>query len=300
MNKKQILSMFLKEGVLVPPDLLVKINEDNYEEILKSLKGEGTSGKETKKTFKTEKRRKESSVKDLLDHYSRKYEFLKGVLLKKVNAVSINKGKKIFSKTSIIGRVKERTARGFVVEDVTGETEVVTDKKGILEGDVIGLKGWFKEGGFLPDEFVWPDIPLENKAELPDFLLTKRLTEKIMERGEKGVFLVNIDSSEKEKQNPSRINISHGEKNFLVLVFKPDEEISDQDFPKILKRMELPHREDGGIYTSYLIENVPDVIWFIENRKNWTKNYKGLVMVSTDHESFFEYKKNEGGKFDKI
>ncbi len=67
-----------------------------------------------------------------------------------------------------------------------------------------------------------------------------------------------------------------------------------------LKRRELPHERKAGIYTPYLIEKIPNIVWLIENKGNWTKNYRGVIVVSTDHESFFQYKENEGGKFEKI
>lgn len=299
MNKKQILSMFLEEGVLIPPDLLEKVDEENYEEVLKSLKGEKKTGDEARTPTKAEKKRNEASVKDFLDYYSRKYEFLKGVLLKKMEAVSINKGKKIFSKTSIIGRVKEKTASGFIIEDVTGEAEVATESKGILPGDVIGLKGWFKEGGFLADEVVWPDIPLTNTARVPKFLLARRLTEGIRERSERGV-VINLGSEGKETPNPDHITVMHRNEKISVLVFKPEKAIGNEGVAWFLKRRELPHRGGMEIYTSHLIEKIPNILWLAENKENWTKNYKGIIIVSTDHKSLFEYTEEDGGKFEEI
>ncbi|NIO21515.1 MAG: hypothetical protein GTN76_12435 [Candidatus Aenigmarchaeota archaeon] len=298
MNKKQIISVFLKEGVMVPPTLLETINEDNYEDILRELK----EGKKEKPKIKTEnkKKRKEATVKDFLDYYGKKYEILKGVLLKKMDAVSINKGKKIFSKTSIIGRVREKTKNGFVIEDITGGTEVVMDNKNILPGDIVGLRGWFKEGGFFPDEIIWPDIPLTDKGKIPDILLTRKLSEELKEKTGKGFAVINLESEENGNLNPRWIRLQHGGKETLILVFKPEDVIGNQEFVNFLKRRELPHREEAGIYTPYLIENIPNIIWLIENKENWSKNYKGIVVASTDHESFFEYSEINGGKFGKI
>jgi len=300
MNKKQILSIFLKEGFHIPPDLLEKINEENYEEFLRSLKDEKKPEGEPKITTGVEKERKKASVKDFLDYYSRKYEFLKEVLLKKMDAVSINKGKKIFSKTSILGRVREKTKNGFIIEDVTGETEALTDNKEISPGDVVGLRGWFKEGGFFSEELVWPDIPLTNKGELPEILLTRKLTERVKERTGKDTITINLESGEGKVQNPGWVSVLHREKKISILVFKPEKTIGDRDFMEFLKRRELPHKEEIGMYAPYLIEKIPDIIWLIENKENWTKNYKGIVVVSTDHESFFEYTERDGGKFEKI
>jgi len=300
MNKKQILSVFLKEGVLLSPETLERVNEENYEETLRSIKNGEKPGINTKTETKPEKGKRVVGVKEFLGYYNGKYDFLKEILLKKMDAVSINKGKKIFSKTSVIGRVKERTKKGFLIEDVTGEIEVTTDKKEIEKGDVIGLKGWFKEGGFMPDEFVWPDIPLTNNPELPDFLLTEKTSAKTTEKTGKSVLLISLDSRKEGRENPAWISVSEKGKGFLVLVFKPEERVSPEDFPNFFKRRELPHKKDGGIHITSVIKNIPNVVWFVQNRKNWTRNYRGVVVVSTDNESFFEYRKNEGGKFNKI
>lgn len=300
MNKKQILSMFLKDGVLVPPDMLEKTNEENYKEILESLKEKREPEKRAKTTTEAVEGKKEATVKDFLDYYNRKYEFLKGVLLKKLDAVSINKGKKIFSKTSIIGRIKEKTGRGFVMEDVTGETEVITDNTNVSPGDVMGLKGRFREGGFFPEEVVWPDIPLTSKGGLPDILLTGKLTQGIKEGRGKDTIIIELDPDKKGTPNPNRISIFQGERKISILAFKPKKTIGDQDAVKFLKKRELPHKEEAGIYTAFLIEKIPDVVWLVENKENWTKNYKGILVVSTGRGSLFEYKEGSGGKFGNI
>jgi hypothetical protein len=298
MNKKRILSIFLEEGVLVTPELLETINEGNYKETLESLRARSEQEEGKTKTV-AEKKRREATVKDFLDYYNKKYELLKGILLKKMNAVSINKGRKIFSKTSIIGRVREKTGRGFVIEDVTGETEAVTDNADFSPGDVVGLSGFFREGGFFPDEITWPDIPLTSSGGLPGILLTEKPASVTEEGRGKDMVMVELDPDKREP-NPRLMDFLHTGRRISILAFRPEKKIGHKDFVVFLKKRELPHREEPGIYTSFLIESVPDVVWLVENGENWTRNYKGILLVSTEKGSFFEYKEESGGKFGKI
>ncbi len=303
MNKKQIMSAFLEEGILVPPEMWAKVNEKNYMEILKSLK-EGKTKKEPpqrKKDAKpTQKTCKSASVEDFINYYEKKYTFLKNILLKKMDAVSINKGKKLFSKTSIIGRVKENTTKGFVVEDVTGETEVITDNKDVLEGDVIGLTGWFKEGVFFPEKIIWPDIPLTTeREETPDLLLAEKLTEKITKKGDSGELII-TPGPETKKTRPSYIDLSHKGSRLSVLFFRPKKPATESEILGFLKRREIPCEDGVGVNTSCLIKKIPNIIWLAGNKENWAKNYKGIILVSTDKESFYELKKNGEGRFGKI
>lgn len=298
MNKKGIISFFLKEGIMLSPELLERINENNKEEILRELKGENKE--EGEKKEERNERGRGVSVEDVLKYYRKKYEIMSNILLKKLDAVSINKGKKIFSKTSIIGRVKERTTKGFIIEDVTGETEVITDNRTVSIGDVIGLKGWFKENGFFPEEIIWPDIPLSNKGNIPNILLTRKLTDRVREEGGKGFIIINLDSQTKMNENPFWLFTQNKEKKTSVLVLKPPKKIEHQMVANFLKRRELPHEKEVGSYITYLLEEIPDVLWLVDNKENWSKNYKGVLVVSTDEESFFEYKEGKGGRFGKI
>ena len=175
MDKKEIIGMFLKKGVLLSPGELEKINKENYMQILESKSG----ATEKKEHAVKEPMRGKISTEEFIKICNRKFEFLRETLLKKIEAVSINKGRKVFSEVAIIGRVKELTGKGFVIEDVTGETETVTENKGVNAGDVLGMSGFFKENRFFPKQVIWPDIPLENS---PKPIQTKiTLTTKVKE-----------------------------------------------------------------------------------------------------------------------
>ena len=304
MNKKQIMSAFLKEGILVPPEMWGEVNEKNYMEILELLKkgkrkkeAPQGKGKETKSTKNTDK---SVFVEDIINYYEKKYNFLKNLLLKKMDAVSINKGKKLFSKTSIIGRVKDKTPKGVVVEDITGETEVITDNKNVREGDVVGLIGWFKEGVFFPEKIIWPDIPLTTeREETPDLLLAEKLTEKITKKEDSGELII-TPGPETKKTTPSYINLSRKGIQLSVLFFRPRKPVTESEILGFLKRRELPCEDGVGVNTSCLIEKIPNIIWLAGNKENWNRNYKGIILISTNKESFYELKKNGEGRFGKI
>ncbi|MHC1587327.1 MAG: hypothetical protein ACXQTX_02450 [Candidatus Syntropharchaeia archaeon] len=292
MNKREIIARFLKEGILIPPELLERVNEENYEEILRSLREGDKKTKRKEGGIKGTEKKTEISVKEVLDYHSRKYEFLKSLLLRKMDAVSINKGKKMFSKIGIIGRVKEITGKGFVVEDVTGEVEVVGEGE-VKIGDVIGVKGWFKEGVFLPEEIIWPDVPLGRETNLPSFILTYKPLEQMKN---KETVIIDVNPEEVEAENPTQMSVMYGNERLRILVFKPEEDLKEEDVIRFLKRREVPKKEKE-IHINYLLEDIPNIIWVIENRRNWMRNYKGVVLVSTDKESFFVYRKERGGEF---
>lgn len=273
MNKKEIIRLFLKNDILLSPKQLEKINENNYREFLKKR------GKEPPKKEEDKKRKKRKTKMDageFIKNYNKQFTFLKQILLKKTEAVSINKGRKVFSEVTIIGRVKEKTHRGFVIEDVTGETEVMGEDERASPGDVIAVRGSFRENRFFPKQIIWPDIPLGGGF--------KTISTEIALSEKEG-------DSRREGNKPRAEAIKKTAKNgeeIDIFVYSPEKEVTQESASDFLKKRTAPTRcpAEG------LIEKIPQIFWIKGNGKNWSKNYKGVVMVSTDGNSTAVCKKD--------
>jgi len=280
MEKKEILEFFLKNGILLSPEEFDQINEKNYLEFFQRKKAET---KREEIVVETQTKRKITN-KEFVNISREKFDFLRNLLIQKTEAVSINKGKKLFSTITIIGRVKESGSKGFVVEDETGETEVIGENKDVNIGDVIALKGYFKDNVFYANQIIWPDIPLDHEN-LLDIRLT--LTPKVKED------MIGFVICPKAKTEGrviggfskyGKIKIMKDNKEIIIIAFSPSKEMSEEESIKILKKRIIPE--------SSLLENiiteVPHIFWIFNNGRNWARNYKGVVIVSTDNESFAE------------
>ncbi len=292
MDKKGIIGRFLKKGILLSPEEFEKIDEENYMQVLES-RGAGT---EKKERIVVEPKGGKITPEEFIKIQNTKFEFLRETLLKKIEAVSINKGRKVFSEVAIIGRVKELTGRGFVVEDVTGETEVVSEKEEIRTGDVLGARGHFKENCFFPMQIIWPDVPLENTPRMPRTGIT--LTTKLKE-GMKGVV---VCPGAKPMENIVTgfdkfgvVKITRGSSEIRILAYSPEKETNENGAVRILKK----RRAEGGRVVDDLIKEIPDIFWLFSNKRNWNKNYRGVVIISNDKDSFAEYGE-DGVRFGKI
>jgi hypothetical protein len=295
MNKKEIVAEFLKRKILVTPEMLNQITEENYKEFLEKFGKKETHVVKKQNEFKVEikemKPNKKISVKDVVDSYNEKYKILRDILLKKTEAVSLNKAKSLSSKVSLIGIVTDITQNGFIVEDTTGSVEVFTKSaKEISLDDIVALTGYFKQERFFLDEIIWPDVPLSHttneienlrlvfsakpcKDSEHDFMIT---TENVVENKEKTIVV---------SQNPGWVKISKGKEETLVLVCRSDEVVTQDKAIQLLKKRSLPHT-NKNLAERFLINPIPNIVWFFsgKNKENWAKNYKGVVLISSNSE----------------
>jgi hypothetical protein len=289
MEKRDILELFLKNDVMLSPEEFETIDEKNYMHMLEEKKG--ASSKDDIIVSKTRSGR--ISCDQFVRASVNKFEFLRGIILKKTEAVSINKAKKVFSEVTVIGRVKEATSRGFIIEDVTGEAEVFYENRDISVGDVVGLKGYFKENGLFPNQVVWPDIPLDNVPKPPGIRIT--LTTKVKDGHMPG--LIVCPDSEKACNvvtgfgRSGSVNITKHGSSLLLMAYSRTNEIKEEDTVKILKKRSLP--VDGPVEN--VMEEIPHIFWLFDNKRNWIKNYRGVIIISTDSESFADYDGQEVG-----
>lgn len=286
MDKKGIIGQFLKRGILLSPEELKKINEENYMQVLESRGGRT----EKKECIVVEPKGGKISSEEFIKIQNTKFEFLREILLKKIEAVSINKGRKVFLEVAIIGRVKELTGRGFVVEDVTGETEVVTENEETVIGNVLGARGHFKENCFFPKQIIWPDVPLENTPKTAGMRIT--LTTKPKEDMKGVVVCPGAKPSENVVTGFDKfgaVKINKGGREIKILAYSPNKETNEDGAVRTLKK----RTAEKGRVVDDLIKEIPDIFWLFNNKRNWTKNYRGVVIISNDEDSFAEYGEGE-------
>lgn len=269
MDKKEMVRQLLKKGVLVSPEALSRINTEPPE-----LPTHQTERFEIKTTTTAERER--VSVKDFTEHYNNKYTEIKNMLSRKAEAVSINKLGSIFSEVSVIGMIKEMTPQGFVLEDQTGEIEIIPKEKvGLEVNDVVAVRGIIRESRLFCNEIILPDIPLTHEVRTMDAALAANHNEIVLktEAGKRTAPL---------KESPLRATLYKGNRELDLLVCKPDKEPTPKEAVHILKKRQLP--ENGMSLNHNIISKIPDMLLLLSN-KNWIESYKGVTIISCAKDS---------------
>lgn len=280
MDKREIVSLLLENGIMLTPEELERTDERKCRELV----GKGSPGKEGCSIKVLSGARGKITASEFVKKHREKFEFLKDVLAKKTEAVSINKGRKVFSEVSVIGRVRETRGNGFLLEDVTGEAEVVSGEKDINPGDILGVRGNFRDNKILSSQIIWPGIPLVQARTAPKdiriiFSARKKKT---------GSFLVCPEPGgtiEEGFGSAGFIKIERPEGHVSILAYSPSGKLSKEECILILKKRSLP--QEAGPDT--LIRHVPDIFCVYNNADNWTQNYKGVIIISVEEKSAAEY-----------
>ncbi len=273
MNKKETIKNLYERGILPSPR--------EFEEAL----GQGAGDSETKEDgisvkLKKHDKKKRLSAQDFTEYYNNKYEKIKEILLRRMDVVSITNAKTDSSPCGIIGIVKGMTQAGFILEDPTGEIEVIKSDISELEkinpDDVFGIRGFVREGKFFPKEMVWPDIPLSHRIgrmQGTDIILSDNNHPRLIISDGKTRREVQID------ETPEWIIISRGQDRVVLVAFKASNTSRD-DAILYLKKRSLP--EPGPIKPTNplcLIEEIPDILWLIQGDE-WTETHKGITVIS--------------------
>jgi len=327
MNKKEMVKAILGKGILITPDLLDKLNEDTLQSILQNadktklvletapetkerqpVKPEANKAPETtanpiskptadpiaqstKPTISIKIRQPSTAPKlspeDFVKYYNNKYNSIKNILLKKTDALSINKVNNSTLPVAVIGIVKEKTPNGFVLEDPTSEMEVIakSESENITEDDVLAVKGNAREGKLFGKEIILPDVPLTHPVGGIDATLF--ITGKppntpenidVVCSPEK---IIGPDKTNSDIPNPAWITITKQEKSVRFLVYKPGNETTISDAVEMLKKRHLSPRRNQVASSDdpFLIDPVPDVFW-INSKERGFKAYKGVTVIS--------------------
>jgi len=288
MSKKELVRKALEHGLLLTPEMLEKIDAAGLEAILARAEQSGpvldVQEKKSQITVKIKKTKtkEELTPKDFVQFYNAKYAGIRDMLLRKTQAVSINKLKGTPSDATLIGIVREHTQKGFVVEDPTGEIEIVSNRRPELD-DVLGIRGRAREGRFFPKEYIYPDIPLNHRPlRVPGVCI---VLSSLPRPEAKADLVFAPDSTDKSTialgVNPAWINISKSGQKITLLAYAPFQETTPKDATVWLKKRYLPHRKTDitGPENPFLIKNVPEILWVISTEPG-IELYKGVTVVS--------------------
>jgi len=267
MERKDIVHRLLREGIMVSAQELDTLNAGNIEGFIAGKKNQQSKADlKPALTVTVESHSpKRMDAKGLTQLYLDAFQKLRALLVKKVDAVSINKTKNVFSNVSIIAMVKSKTERGYIVEDETGEMEVVTDQA-MDEDDVIAITGMVREGRLFAGEIEYPEIPFNRdigKLHAKVFLGPSIPADAIAD-----AFLVNGDAM----VSPSVVTLSRGDEKATILFCSPGNAAIHQA-GTWLKRRQIHS------WAPLVLDPIPDVIW-VHAAERGSSLHKGVLVVS--------------------
>lgn len=249
------------------------------------------------------------SAEDFISHYSARYGGLRDILLKRMQAVSISNASGSTSEVSVIGMVRERNQRGFVLEDTTGEIPVISEDD-VREDDVVGVRGVVREGRLFQSELLWPGIPEGRESPIIpglSLLLSCRLDEGMRdEAGSASLVFVpqrpTLKLSDDEERrlvtdlpNPCHTTIRQGDTEFRLLIYRPSGPVSRQDALDMLRRRHLsPERAEISTRADpYLVEPVPDLFWIISGER-LAERHMGVTLLMAGEGDAVRYDAEKG------
>ena len=268
MEKKDIVSKFMKAGLLIQPQLLDSIEAGNIDSMIKDMKARGVvfvteDDLERKARFAIKEFQQPKALKpaDLAGAYIARYNALRGLLAKKVDAVSISNASSR-GEVTVIAMVRELLPGGFVAEDLTGELEV-SSSFDVARDDVVGVKGVVREGKLYASEVLMPEAPIQKPNRL-DADVSLSLA------GSGGS--IGFGSESRSFSFPAMITLSKGIK---ILAYKPAAPIEQKDVVSMLRKRSI----DAAYGESSVIEPVPDIFW-VAQEPEWRQGHKGVLLIS--------------------
>ncbi len=315
-----LVEKFLKKGVLISPGIKNKIKIEDIEDIFKNLRKNQVvvtddfycelKGKGVNVLYENKKGNDVKKVTDFVDFYNKRFDFLRNIIIEKVNKEKMTSINKLtYGESIIIGMIRKIKENGFVLEDSTGSIFCLSDEK-VLEDEVVGVEGVFEKTRFKEDKIFYPDIPLNNKTNMSKedckILFTKELTSRDSQKHSHIPYLFTFDcvddidlnnrwlvgDREKIKKGKRTMGLSmpflvevEGVKVF-VLEIEMDEiskKIGLDNEQKILisllkRRHLLPFVYNEG--DPYMLRDIPDVIFLKGGKESFFLNYKGVSVVS--------------------
>jgi hypothetical protein len=210
-----------------------------------------------------------------------RFEKIRKMLLRKVDAVSIKNLGKSTQKVSIVGMVREKDGGGLILEDGSGEI-LVKAKDALRPDDIVGARGWARDGTFFAEEIFYPDVPINRE---PCTLGKKLILSCDGKPATKGDFVLTpcalIGSGEdKALTNPAWIFLESGGKKVTVLVYRPHSPASREDALSWLRKRYMSGGEDLFSGPENVIDDIPDIFWVVSGTDPWHENYKGVSIIS--------------------
>lgn len=282
MEKKEIVKKLLDNGILISPEELENIDENNIDDFIKSKLSQ--RGNEIMVKISKNDVKKKLWVKDVIEFYINKLENIKKIISQKIEVVSINKIRGLDQNSCVVGIVTEITPRGFVIQDTTGRVEVISKHKPEID-DVIGVKGISREKTIFETEIIYPDIPLSRKiGKIKNAKIL--LTENMINTTENIDFVITPSSKTRSKRiitdlgNPCFIEMKRGEESVNILVYIPPENIDMETAKNLLRKRHLllKRYQINSNKDNFFIDVVPDIFWVLTETDD-VSIYKGVFII---------------------
>lgn len=287
MDKQALVKEFLKKGVLISPSDLEKMGtgqancgglpaaEPSHSALKKgikcTIKGLGGSGGQ------------QMTPEDAARVYRERFEKIRDMLLRKVDAVSIRNAAKESSAVSVVGMVRETAGGSFILEDTTGTITVRSQAK-VGPDDVIAATGWVRDGVLVAENVIYPDIPISREAGSAKGTLLLSSGHR-SQGGEFDVMLtpdtLTDAHGEKRMGMPSWVLIEDGKGPGLSVFLHAHDGVADKETVLSWLRRRMvgnPGMHFGGNFQ--ILDKIPDILWVIGKNEPWSENYKGVTMVS--------------------
>ena len=301
--KEELVKRALDAGILLTPEILDGLDDQKLEQMIleskqkKTVLADKEPSNKSKLLIKVKRAvpKQQMRTEDFTKYYNNKYDGIKAIILKKMDDVSLNKVMDTYYDVSLIGMVMEATQIGFILEDQTGEIEVLSSDPVDVD-DVVGVRGSSREGKLLAKEIVWPDISLSNqlkKMSNISLFLTTKVTSKSKPMIHSSSFMLipnlgDTDLNEKEAMrvmtkftNPTTVTISSMGNEMNILVYTPEEDVGQERTKEFLKKRHLSPGRNRIMCPDdhFLIDTVPDILWLV-SPKRFLENYKGVTIIS--------------------
>ncbi len=310
MNKREAVKELFDKGVLVTPDILEGLDEGGLGRIVANREKLGVVADKVPRKMPPKNRREfnggsngnqdidktgvvvvipggqglaKATTEDFLRFFNKRFEIMSNILMKKTDAISINKLGNGGAPAAVIGMIKEILPSGFVIEDPTGEIEVkFNHDKEVFQDQVLAVRGYTRDGKFVGKEVILPDIPLTHPIGSLDASMALSCS-----AGQTGTDIVctpegiSAGGETHEISNPGWVMLRKGDKEVRLLVFRPEGNATMEDAVGMLKKRMIPAT---GIsmprgFDPFIMEDIPDIFWLVSG-SNGTKIYKGVTIVS--------------------
>ncbi len=281
MEKHTLVKELLSKGIMVSPQELESMKDGNIVPPLDRNVQKSTRESKVLCKLDTTLQPKKITIDDAVRENCQMYEKLKKVLLRKVEAVSINNIGRSSTKNCILGLVREITQNGFVLEDTTGNIHVKTTEKP-EQGDVVAVRGWLRESVFFAEEVVYPDIPMAREVSTIDCLITLSDRSDHLQKSDISISpdTLMVDGDEKRLPNPAWISLERDGKSAVIVVYSCKGKIEKETALHWLKRRYVGPSNGPVPDNARVLEKVPDILWIVSENEQWTFNYKGVTVIS--------------------
>lgn len=317
-----IVKEFLKRGILISPELKVKINPEEVEEIAAKFDKKNLvlteehylflRGGKVKVLKEYKKGPEIKRIDNFVDFYNKRFEFLRGLLKEKLGTEKITSINKLSrGNATVIGMVREIKDNGFVIEDSSGSIFCMSEER-VLEDDVLAVRGRIEKNTLIEEKIFFPDIPLNRKTNFAEDDTFVYFTDNFTEKPSRVtyIFTFKIDPQNVENLNAwvitKKENIQKGPKRVClnlpslvevngVKVFMFEENLNEigkklgeTDEKKIITALLKRRHLLPNVFREndpYLLKEIPDII-FTRGKESFFLNYKGVSVISVSKGGF--------------